>query len=258
MVSPHDWTPPSVTERAIIPAGKPNRPGTRLADLRTVTIHETANMNRGANAAMHRNFVHNGGGSGMVSFHFVVDDHSTIQLLPLIEVGWHAGTTLGNATSIGIEICVNVDGNFAEAVKRAAKLAQELILHYELPVEAVIQHNAWYGKDCPRQLRANRGASWAGFIEMVRPTSTPPDALYFPQTGKYLGVMFRELWDRYGLALIGYPLTLPTSENNLLVQYCENVRLEYNPNQPKAANNPRIGAAVREYLDLKRERGDNL
>jgi N-acetylmuramoyl-L-alanine amidase len=75
---------------AWLPAGATNRPGYAMRPS-WVTMHETANEARGANAEAHRRFVHAGGGPEGVSFHFVVDDREVVQLLPTIENGWHAG-----------------------------------------------------------------------------------------------------------------------------------------------------------------------
>ena len=71
----------------------------------------------GANARMHAAYVKNP--STSVSWHYTVDDEQIIyQHLPTNEIGWHAGdggTGQGNRESIGIEICVNSDGQFAKA-----------------------------------------------------------------------------------------------------------------------------------------------
>ena len=60
---------------------------------------------------------------------FQVDDDSIYQSLPTNEVGWHAGdgNGSGNMKSIGIEICVNSDGNFKRAVENAAWLTKHLM-----------------------------------------------------------------------------------------------------------------------------------
>ncbi len=143
---------------SIIPLGNPNRPGRKLRSGRPrfITWHETANTKEGANAAMHERFTHDGGGDENVSFHYVVDDHESVQLLPDDEVGWHAGDGdqgTGNNESLAIEICVNRDGNFDRAVENTIALTRKLLHQHGLTVAAVKQHNFWSGKDCPHNLR---------------------------------------------------------------------------------------------------------
>jgi N-acetylmuramoyl-L-alanine amidase CwlA len=123
-----------------------------------VTIHETANEARGANAEAHRRFVHAGGGPEGVSFHFVVDDREVVQLLPTLENGWHAGdgaTGTGNRASIGIELCVNADGDWERTQGHGARLAAALCRAFGLSVERVVPHQHWSGKQCPRRILAS-------------------------------------------------------------------------------------------------------
>jgi N-acetylmuramoyl-L-alanine amidase len=49
--------------QSFIPAGNRNRPGYRMAPT-YITVHDTGNPNRGANAEMHRQYLNNGGGTG--------------------------------------------------------------------------------------------------------------------------------------------------------------------------------------------------
>lgn len=75
----------------------------------------------------------------------------------------------GNTESIGIEICINEDGNYQKAIKNAAKLVQHLMNKYDIPVSNIKQHYDWSQKNCPAQLRANhKGISWNDFIDLVQ------------------------------------------------------------------------------------------
>ena len=117
---------------SLIPAGNRNRPGSKLNtddDRWTIVQHTTGNTNPGAGAQMHRDFVHGGGGPARVSFHFVVDDMWIIQLLPVDEIGWHAGDgcddrggDVGCFDSVGIELCVDAGANWARAKDHLARL----------------------------------------------------------------------------------------------------------------------------------------
>jgi N-acetylmuramoyl-L-alanine amidase len=122
---------------SLIPSGNPNRPGTLLNTndrLWWMTQHTTGNTNRNAGAEMHRVFTHQGGGQYAVSFHFVVDDKEIIQLLPVYEIGWHAGDgcddrggDVGCFDSVGIELCVNSDGDWMAAKENLAILYAMLV-----------------------------------------------------------------------------------------------------------------------------------
>ena len=70
--------------------------------------------------------------SRSVSWHFTVDDTQIIQHLPTNEVAWHAGPN-GNSQSIGIELCVNSDGDFQKAKANAAWLVKRLMKQFEHP-----------------------------------------------------------------------------------------------------------------------------
>lgn len=139
-----------------------------------VTIHDTANPNRGANAAMHGRYLRSTEAVAReVMWHFTVDDREIRQHLPLDKSGWHAGDGWngpGNRKSIGIEICENADGDRAAAEANAAKLVAYLVRTVPslrpFP-ECVVQHNRWSGKNCPRVLRSRPGG-WEGFLDMVR------------------------------------------------------------------------------------------
>ncbi len=110
----------------IVPKGNENiRPGYAM-EPKYITIHETANTSKGANALNHAKYLDNqarGNTDRSASWHFTVDDKEIYQHLPLNEVGWHAGNKTGNYESIGIEIAVNSDGNYTKAVENARKLA---------------------------------------------------------------------------------------------------------------------------------------
>ena len=132
-----------------------------------ITIHETANTARGANAQAHANLQSNGFGS---TWHYTVDDKEAIQSFPHSVRCWHAGDSRGNGNmnSIGIEICVNSDGNFYKAVQNAAELTKRIVKQEGIPLGSVVQHNHWSGKNCPTNLRnGNKGVSWSDFKRMV-------------------------------------------------------------------------------------------
>lgn len=147
-----------------IPKGNGNRPGYAMKP-EYITIHNTANTSKGANALMHARYVKNP--STATSWHFTVDDTRAVQHLPLNENGWHAGDGAhgtGNRKSIGIEVCENSDGNFEKAFDNAAQLVAKLMKDTGIPITKVVPHKHWSGKQCPRRILPR----WGEFISRVK------------------------------------------------------------------------------------------
>lgn len=75
------------------------------------------------------------------------------------------------------------------------------------------------------------------------PTAPEPEVTYFPQTGHFLKLGFKEFWQSHGsLAYFGYPITeefadVASDGQKVTVQYFERSKLEYIP----ATNTTRIG-----------------
>jgi len=160
-------TPPDLNIiQILIPAAAPNRPG-RVNNMLYVTIHETDNTTVGANALGHGAWLQSPGVN--VSWHYTVDDIRTVQHLPENEDGFHAGdgAGMGNRHSIGIEICVNSDGNFARAVERAIELTADICARRNIPISNVVQHFHWSGKNCPMNIRAGRPFGWDVYLQKV-------------------------------------------------------------------------------------------
>src|SRR5690554_6747600 len=157
----------------LVSRGRTNvRPGIPMTP-QYITIHETDNTRKGANAKAHANYLKNGAGGASKSWHFTVDDKEIYQHLPTNEVGWHAGdggNGTGNRQSIGIEICVNRDGNYEKAKENAAWLVRKLMKEHNIPIERVVQHNRWSGKNCPRRMRGE--GKWNHFLQMVQQGSS--------------------------------------------------------------------------------------
>lgn len=158
-----------------IPQGRKNRPG-GLNLCSYLTIHETGNAARGADAAAHASYLKgDSAANAMVSWHYTVDDHAIVQHLPDTETAYHAGDGArgpGNTKGIGIEICVDAGGNFEKAKENAAALVRLLMAEHSIPLERVVQHHHWNGKDCPKSLR-NTPGGWAAFLKLCEGERPP-------------------------------------------------------------------------------------
>lgn len=136
-----------------------------------LTIHQTGNTKKGANAKMHANLQ-----SGVygASWHWQVDDKEAIQSFEHNASLWHAsdGRGNGNLNSIAIEGCINEDGNYSQTVKNMAELAAKILKDEGIPIGNMKQHNHWdtkSRKNCPAQIRAGKdGITWNKFVQMVQ------------------------------------------------------------------------------------------
>ena len=153
----------------LIPKGNRNRPGVKI-NPRFITVHDTANRTKGADAKSHARYLKNGAGGREVSWHFTVDDKVIIQHLPLDEMGWHAGSGTGNRESIGIEICENEDGNRAKAEANAIELIRHLMKELDIPISRVVPHQHWTGKYCPRNILPR----WNEFLGQIKEGAKAP------------------------------------------------------------------------------------
>lgn len=157
---------------------------------RYITIHETANHDKGAGAQTHADLQSNGYSA---TWHYQVDDKKAVQSFEHSVKCWHAGDGKGpgNTESIGIEICVNSDSNFEKAVENAAELTKKIMKQENIPAKNVVQHNHWSGKNCPAQLRSGKGVSWNDFKRMIEGKSDKPDKQ--PEKAKSISQMAEEV-----------------------------------------------------------------
>lgn len=152
---------------------------------RFITIHETDNTNKGANALAHAKLQQRGN-SRQASWHFSVDSGGMIyQSIPTNEIAYHAGdgSGKGNMQSISIEICVNQDGNFTKAKQNAAWLVRYLMDKYSISLKNVVPHKHWSRKNCPRNILES---GWDKFISQINAegSRSPVEADKYP--GKYV------------------------------------------------------------------------
>ena len=150
------------------------RPGSKLGSFLGVTIHNTGNNGKGADALAHAKLLQNGGGGRTASWHYCVDKDVITQSIPENEMAWHAGdgrSGKGNSKTIGIEICMNSDGDLKVATNNAAVLAAD-ILYRRGVKEAksgknIFQHHDFTGKNCPQKIRTGKPYSWVEFVKRV-------------------------------------------------------------------------------------------
>ena len=132
-------------------SNKATRPGLVLHATH-ITFHETDNTDRGANAFAHAR-LQQSGNPRQASWHATCDSKDIIYLsIPYAEIAYHCGTPTGNYCSIGVEMCVNSDGDFEKTKDNAVWLIRSLMKKYNVPAANVVPHKHWSGKDCPHKL----------------------------------------------------------------------------------------------------------
>lgn len=152
----------------LIPEDSGGRPGIPRK-IKYIVIHETGNSSPGADARAHSAYLMDGG-DGTTSWHYTVDDTQIYHHVPDNEVAWHAGDKTredgGNLNGIGVELCINQDGNFEQTFQNGARLTAYLLKEYQLPLKNVKQHNDFNGKNCPQTIREND--RWQEFLDAVK------------------------------------------------------------------------------------------
>ena len=151
-----------------------------------ITIHETGNKNKGANALNHANYINNGSSA---TWHYTVDDKQVIQHYEDNVQCWHSGDGRGdgNLNSIGIEMCINSDGDFNKTITNTIELVHYLMNKHNIPITNVVQHNYWSGKNCPANIRSGKPITWNTFINRIKTSNKPVnnDVLYRVQAGAF-------------------------------------------------------------------------
>ena len=139
-----------------------------------IVIHETGNTDIGADAERHYRYF-NSGDRG-ASAHYFVDDKQIIQVVEDNVQSWHNGKKYvsnpavpqcNNSNSIGIEICVNQDGDYSKAVANAVELTKELMKELNISAHKVIRHYDSCGKQCPAKM-LREPKLWTDFKKAIQ------------------------------------------------------------------------------------------
>lgn len=186
-----------------------NRPKKKLKKVTGVFVHWTANENKGANAIANRNYFQHT--TRPASCHLIVDDKYLVECLPWkkgeAEMAYHVGgakynpqilrelgTTYPNDCSIGLEICVNADGNFSVAYQNAVKVTAMMLKEHGLGINRLYRHYDSTYKNCP-----------AFFVEDK-------------YAKKYFGMTAKEAWKKFvndvGRVLEGGTVKSPAGNSN--------------------------------------------
>lgn len=188
-----------------LPVGSSNRPGTAIVPT-YITIHNTANSGRGADALMHAQYLKSAEArQRQVSWHYTVDDHRVVQNLLSTEIGWHAGSREGNRQSVGVEICENEGIDTGAAVDRASLLSAILMHSLNVSPMRIVPHQFWTGKHCPHIILDSYPGGMKRFGEMATGYLTNLEAAQAPADAPAADRQWRQLVGAYAHAPIAYP-----------------------------------------------------
>lgn len=165
-----------------------------------IVVHDTANTRAGANAEAHYKYFN--GGNRSASAHYFVDDKQVLRIVKDEDTAWHCGDTqkylngggllkgkVKNSNSIGIEICINSDGDYNKTVAKTQELIIHLLKTYDLPLDRVIRHHDVTGKLCPGTMKANNWQAWRAFRMTLESLYKESDNLVWVEyKGKRVGL----------------------------------------------------------------------
>lgn len=148
-----------------------NKSSRNNTPIKYIVIHDTGNRSKGADALAHYRYF-NGGNRG-ASAHYFIDDKRVVQLVGDSLASWHCGDGKGrygitNSNSIGIEICINSDGDYNIAVANTIELVKNLMERFNVPAERVIRHYDTSRKSCPNTMKPNNWAKWKWFHDEIK------------------------------------------------------------------------------------------
>lgn len=143
----------------------------RGTPIKYIVIHDTGNTSKGSDANAHFSFFNSA--DRQSSAHYFVDDTQILRIIRDEDKAWHCGDGKGkygitNENSIGIEICININGDFNIAFDKAANLTAHLLKKYDLPLENVVRHYDASRKICPNIMSKNNWVMWDDFKYKVK------------------------------------------------------------------------------------------
>lgn len=150
----------------------------RTEKIQYIVLHDTGNTDYGSNAAAH--FQYFNGGDRQASADFFVDSTQILQVNDYnIYFSWHCGDGKGkygitNSNSVGIELCVNPDGDYNATFTNAVELVQFLMAELGIDADHVVRHYDASRKVCPNSMSADNWALWHSFQARVQKKESIP------------------------------------------------------------------------------------
>lgn len=141
-----------------------------------IIVHDTGNKDRGADDISHYKYFD--GAIRNASAHYFVDMDSITETVDPKLDSWHCGDGHGkygitNQNSIGVEICVNSDGDYNKSVHNAIDLVKYLMVKFNIPLANVRRHYDASHKICPASMASDNWYLWNWFkLQLIVKTTT--------------------------------------------------------------------------------------
>lgn len=143
----------------------------RTTPIQYIVIHDTGNTGAGSDAKAHFQYF-NGGNRGS-SADIFVDDRSVWYVNDYTKYySWHCGDGKGkhgitNQNSIGVELCINQDGDYENAFSNMAEVVRALMQELNIPAERVVRHYDASRKSCPKSMMEEDWKRWQRFKQEI-------------------------------------------------------------------------------------------
>lgn len=137
-----------------------------------IVIHDTSNYSAGASAAAHVKYFNTT--TRKASADFLIDEVGIYQINDYKRYfTWHCGDGKGkygirNGNSVGLEICVNKDGNYQASVNNSIILTAYLMQELGISFDNVVRHYDASRKLCPSSMVADKWAKWHRFKQALQ------------------------------------------------------------------------------------------
>jgi len=165
--------------------------------IKYIVIHDTGNRTTGANAYNH--FIYFNQADRQSSADFFVDNNRIIQTNDYKKYySWHCGDGhsaygISNKNSIGIEMCINSDGDYNAMLNNTIWLVKTLKSQLNISNDYVVRHYDASRKNCPQTMN-NSGdwTAWNNFKAKLVTTVIYP-TVKFGDTNDYVKILQRKL-----------------------------------------------------------------
>lgn len=162
--------------------------------IKYLVIHDTDNTSVGANADAHYHFFNSE--DRYASAHYFVDDTQILRTVKDSDSSFHCGDGHGkygitNENSIGIEMCVNSDGDYEKMYNNTLKLTKYQMDKYDISLECVVRHYDASKKICPFSMSHNNWEKWEKFKEDIENMFSNTD-----DYTKFIKLLYKNLFGR--------------------------------------------------------------
>ena len=138
--------------------------------IKYIVVHDTGNTGKGADTNAHYNYFNSA--DRQASAHYFIDDKQILRIIKDSDKSWHCGDGKGkynitNENSIGIEMCINSDGDFEKTKENTLELIKYLVEQYNIDFKNIVRHYDASRKICPYSMSKNNWEEWNKFKEQI-------------------------------------------------------------------------------------------